>query len=168
MLAFLLPPFTFCTKNVMKTTIFAHIHPKRHFLCYTKMLGSKGLLTLMIHGLLRALRSRNPKTPQIRSFFCEKWLLFGVFAGPKVKNPYASKLAPDFRPFDPGIILLSYVIWREITSKNSPPAAISITGTAGNRHPASFHSGTFFLYGRLNIDALLIWIAGGLMLCQLG
>ena len=26
-------------------------------------------------------------------------------AGPKVKNPLASKLASDFRPFDPGIIL---------------------------------------------------------------
>ena len=24
-------------------------------------------------------------------------------AGPKVKNPLASKLASDFRPFDPGI-----------------------------------------------------------------
>ena len=27
-------------------------------------------------------------------------------AGPKFKNPPASKLASDFRPFDPGIILL--------------------------------------------------------------
>jgi len=25
-------------------------------------------------------------------------------AGPKFKNPLASKLASDFRPFDPGII----------------------------------------------------------------
>ena len=36
------------------------------------------LLTPMIHGLLRISCSRNPKTPQIRSFFYEKWLLFGV------------------------------------------------------------------------------------------
>ncbi len=27
-------------------------------------------------------------------------------AGPKFKNPLASKLASDFRPFDPGIIVL--------------------------------------------------------------
>jgi hypothetical protein len=27
-------------------------------------------------------------------------------AGPKFKNPPASKLASDFRPFDPGIISL--------------------------------------------------------------
>ena len=43
-----------------------------------KMLGSKGILIPMIHGLLRISCSRNPKTPQIRSFFYEKWLLFGV------------------------------------------------------------------------------------------
>ena len=43
-----------------------------------KMLGSKGILTPMIHGLLRISCSRNPKTPQIRSFFYEKLLLFGV------------------------------------------------------------------------------------------
>ena len=43
-----------------------------------KMLVSKGILTPMIHGLLRISCSRNPKTPQIRSFFYEKWLLFGV------------------------------------------------------------------------------------------
>jgi len=42
------------------------------------MLGSKGILPPMIHGLLRISCSRNPKTPQIRSFFYEKWLLFGV------------------------------------------------------------------------------------------
>ena len=64
----------------------------------------------MIHGLLRALRSRNPKTPQIRSFFCEKWLLFGVLADPKTQNPPASKLASDFRPFDPGIIIIFFPI----------------------------------------------------------
>ena len=44
--------------------------------------ASKGILTLMIYGLLRISCSRNPKTPQIRSFFYEKWLLFGVFRVP--------------------------------------------------------------------------------------
>ena len=29
-------------------------------------------------------------------------------AGPKVKNPLASKLASDFRPFDPGVINIFY------------------------------------------------------------
>ena len=32
----------------------------------------------------------------IRAFFYEKWLLIHIFAGPKVKNPLASKLASDF------------------------------------------------------------------------
>ena len=41
--------------------------------------GAKGILTPMIHGLLRISCSRNPKTPQIRSFFYEKWLLFGIY-----------------------------------------------------------------------------------------
>ena len=40
--------------------------------------------------------SRNPKTPQIHSFFYEKWLLFGVFAGQLDKNPPTSKLVSDF------------------------------------------------------------------------
>ena len=31
----------------------------------------------MIHGLLRISCARNPKTPQMRSFFYEKWLLLG-------------------------------------------------------------------------------------------
>ena len=39
----------------------------------------------MIHGLLRISCSRNPKTPQIRSFFYEKWLLFGVLRVPSLK-----------------------------------------------------------------------------------
>ena len=39
----------------------------------------------MIHGLLRISCSRNPKTPQIRSFFYEKWLLFGVLRVPSSK-----------------------------------------------------------------------------------
>lgn len=39
------------------------------------MLGAKGILTPMMHGLLRISCSRNPKTSQIRSFFYEKWLL---------------------------------------------------------------------------------------------
>ena len=34
--------------------------------------------------------SNNPKTPQIRSFFYEKWLLFGAFSRPKVMLFHAS------------------------------------------------------------------------------
>ena len=45
------------------------------------------------------------KTFVIRSFFYEKWLLTHVLAGPKVKNPPASKLASDVLPFDPGIFI---------------------------------------------------------------
>ena len=59
----------------------------------------------MRHGLLRALRSSLPlrsalnerppdvqrpailKTPQIRPFFCEKWLLFGVLRDTKSRLP---------------------------------------------------------------------------------
>ena len=40
--------------------------------------AAPAILQRMIHGLLRISCSRNPKTPQIRSFFYEKWLLFGV------------------------------------------------------------------------------------------
>ena len=49
------------------------------------MLGSKGILPPMIHGLLRISCSRNPKTPQIRSFFYEHFSTkngyFSVFCG---------------------------------------------------------------------------------------
>ena len=44
------------------------------------MLGSKDILVPMIHGLLRISCSRNPKTPQIRSFSTKKGY-FSVFAG---------------------------------------------------------------------------------------
>ena len=37
-------------------------------------------------------------------------------AGPKFKNPPASKLASDFRPFDPGIKLCDYVQTYEVTT----------------------------------------------------
>ena len=37
-------------------------------------------------------------------------------AGPKVKNPPASKLASDFRPFDPGIKLCDYLQTYEVTT----------------------------------------------------
>ena len=47
----------------------------RYFLMFG---GSQVFLISIIHGLLRISCSRNPKTPQIRSFFYKKWLLFGV------------------------------------------------------------------------------------------
>ena len=37
-------------------------------------------------------------------------------AGPKFKNPPASKLASDFRPFDPGIKLCDYLQTYEVTT----------------------------------------------------
>ena len=43
----------------------------------------------MIHGLLCISCSRNPKTPQIRSFFYENWLLFGLLA--LVSSSYREK-----------------------------------------------------------------------------
>ena len=48
--------------------------------------------------------SRNPKTPHIRSFFCEKWLLFGVLRVPK---SYFFMQAWNAWPFDACIMLLA-------------------------------------------------------------
>ena len=45
-----------------------------------KMLVSKGILTPMIHGLLRISCSRNPKTPQ-SAHFSTKNGYFSVFCG---------------------------------------------------------------------------------------
>ena len=68
-------------------------------------LGSKGILTPMIHGLLRISCSRNPKTPQIRSFFYEKWLLFHDLAGFIDIKMYASIHFMSISPLD---IKISY------------------------------------------------------------
>ena len=62
----------------------------------------KRYLPPMIHGLLRISCSRNPKTPQIRSFFYEKWLLFGVL---RVNKSCFFMQAWNAWPFGPGIIL---------------------------------------------------------------
>ena len=70
------------------------------------MLGSKGILTPLIPNCYVLCTLAILKTFVIRSFFFKKWLLTHVLAGPKFKNPPASKLASDFRPFDPGIISL--------------------------------------------------------------
>ena len=51
---------------------------KLFLLWYIMILRTKGILSTMVHGLLRISCSHNPKAPQIRSFFYEKWLLFGV------------------------------------------------------------------------------------------
>ena len=67
----------------------------------TMIQGSKGILPPMIHGLLRISCSRNPKTPQIRSFFYEKWLLFGVL---RVNKSCFFMQAWNAWPFDPCII----------------------------------------------------------------
>ena len=54
--------------------------------------------------------SRNPKTPQIRSFFCEKWLLFGVLRVPK--SSFFMQ-AWNAWPFDACIII--YQIARKVS-----------------------------------------------------
>ena len=65
------------------------------------------------------------KTFVIRSFFFKKWLLTHVLAGPKFKNPPASKLASDFRPFDPWYhIMLSPVFYRPV---KGPAGCIAAT-----------------------------------------
>ena len=48
-------------------------------------------------GLLRALHSRNPQNIHNSLIFLRKMATYSCFlAGPKVKNPLASKLASDF------------------------------------------------------------------------
>ena len=67
------------------------------------MLGSKGILTPLIPNCYVLCTLAILKTFVIRSFFFEKWLLTHVLADPKFINLRASKLASDFRTFDPGI-----------------------------------------------------------------
>ena len=67
------------------------------------MLGSKGLLPPLIpdcSALCAPAILKNIQNPPESGYF------FMFLAGPKFKNPLASKLASDFRPFDPGIIVL--------------------------------------------------------------
>ena len=80
------------------------------------MLGSKGILTPLIPNCYVLCTPAILKTFVIRSFFFKKWLLTHVLAGPKFKNPPASKLASDFRPFDPGIKLCDYLQTYEVTT----------------------------------------------------
>ena len=54
------------------------------------MLGSKGILTPMIHGFLRTLCSRNPKNIRNSLIFLRKMAAFSCFAGPKVLFCHAS------------------------------------------------------------------------------
>ena len=82
--------FVFQSRILLLFFSFLFVH-QRHIFRYKELwelfrsgairrhqLEAKGLLTPMIHRLLRISCSRNPETPQIRSFFYEKWLLFGV------------------------------------------------------------------------------------------
>ena len=69
------------------------------------MLGSKGILTPLIPNCYALCTLAILKTFVIRSFFNKNGFLLMFLAGPKFKNPPASKLASDFRPFDP---VLSY------------------------------------------------------------
>ena len=69
------------------------------------MLGSKGILTPLIPNCYVLCTLAILKTFVIRSFFFKNGCLLMFLAGPKFKNPPASKLASDFRSFDPGIKL---------------------------------------------------------------
>ena len=113
----------YCTKknhlsdvvqNITMSPLKRKMHQQRllHFLClifiaqpviqlivfvqYADVISEVMLLTPDTTDCSVLTHSRNPKTPQIRSFFYKKWLLFGVLAGQLDKNPLSSKLAPDF------------------------------------------------------------------------
>ena len=58
-------------------------------------------------GLFRTSYSHNPQKHSYSAHFSAKnGCLFMFLAGPKIENPLASKLASDFRPFAPGIIII--------------------------------------------------------------
>ena len=59
--------------------------------------------------LLCALHFCNSKNICNPLIFSKNGYLLMFLAGPKVKTPSASKLASDFRPFDPGIIILHFI-----------------------------------------------------------
>mgnify|MGYP007089991018 CR=1 FL=1 len=82
------------------------------------------------------------------------------FAGPKFKNPPASKLVSDFRPFDPGIILCYHQSFTDpskalraallprslagYSSSASSASSTPIPGASGiSMHPFSKRSGSF-------------------------
>ena len=50
------------------------------------MLGSKGILTSMIPGLLRALRSRNPQNIRNPLIFLRKMATYSCFGGSQGQN----------------------------------------------------------------------------------
>ena len=59
------------------------------------MLGSKGILTPLIPNCYVLCTPAILKTFVIRSFFFKNDFLLMFLAGPKLKNPPASKLASD-------------------------------------------------------------------------
>ena len=69
----------YCTVSVKKDGSWKK--GKRYYTLYRVTIRNKSKYLSLIHILRKLLCiscSRNPKTPQIRSFFYEKWLLFGV------------------------------------------------------------------------------------------
>ncbi len=69
------------------------------------MLGSKGILTPLIPNCYVLCTLAILKNIRNSLIFFKNGYLLMFFAGPKIKNPLAGKLASDFRPFDPGIII---------------------------------------------------------------
>ena len=99
---------------------------------------------------------QHPKTPQIRSFFYEKWLLFGVLAGQLDKNPLASKLASDFVSIWPWYHHIKKKLWNAkmhvtvFCSHLFPTLALSTSGY-GSKHlaysqPVSTSSPSLFIF----------------------
>ena len=81
---------------------------RSHFTQYNDV-GVKMSFDPFDTGLLRTACSHNPqKHSQSAHFSAKNGFLLMFLAGPKVKNLHASKLASDFQPFDPGIMLFSY------------------------------------------------------------
>ena len=70
------------------------------------MLGSKAFDPSDTELLCTACSRNSQKHSQFAHFSLKNGYLLMFLAGPKFRNLPASKLASDFRPFDPGIILI--------------------------------------------------------------
>ena len=78
---------------------------------YIMMLGSKAF-DPSDTGLLCTACSRNPQNIRNSLIFLRKMATYSCFlAGPKFRNLPASKLASDFRPFDPDILSCSGLLY---------------------------------------------------------
>ena len=72
------------------------------------MLGSKAFDPSDTELFCTACSRNSQKHSQFAHFSLKNGYLLMFLAGQEVKNPLASKLASDFRPFDLGIILIGF------------------------------------------------------------